>query len=702
MAFDTTNEENSSSKFEELLKEAAPLGNAQQDRDAERSDGSSILSTKKKLDRYEIEAELGRGGMGIVYRAADPFLKETVALKVLVSTQFNEAHFVRFQKEAKAISALSHPGFVKVFNFGIESGNPFMVLEFINGVSLSSHIKEHGALEPLKALQIASQIATAMAHAHNHNVLHRDLKPSNIMLVNKDNQQSVKIIDFGIAVLMNQEITGRYVTPSDALIGTPAYMSPEQIGNRGFDKRSDLYSLGCILFEMLKGAPPFVGDSALEVMHMHCANAIPRLSLGVSHVDELLNRLIEAALQKEPEQRAQSMEEFSESIALTIESTEILREPFIPPEAIDPPPDQSLSKEVKTSVSAIAGIICLCATLACAAIVYYWPKQEHFRLKNELKEAQPFLLGLESKMEKHSDERILELLRTSHPYSIKISKGTVTDKGISYLKGLPIRHVLASDLENVTEKGIAEICSLKHLRTLDLSANKKVTVDALKKIKNIKPLHILLLDKCDLTPDGLREISGCKRLTRLSLAANSAVGADHLNVIADMPYLQVLNIANTNLDGKDLKKLTKLPHLHHLNLASNQGVTEADLIDLIKHCPVLETLNIDGTGGATDKVVQIAASSISIKYLIGFDCPNISEAARKDFSKLPNRRFIDAISADNSEEDLDAIVNKPKLVEDLMPWRGASAEKRKQDSINRKLKRKRKQTRTNKFDFSEP
>ncbi len=700
MAFNTS-EENPSSNSSDVLNKSASSKDAQKDSDEELLIAGARDTNFLKLDRYEIESELGRGGMGIVYRARDPFLQETVALKVLVSTRFNESHLVRFQKEAKAISALSHPGFVKVFNFGIDKSSPFMVLEFINGVSLSSHIKQHGVIEPTKALRIGSQIAKAMAHAHKQNVLHRDLKPSNIMLVDRDNQLLVKIIDFGIAVLMNQELIGRYVTPSDAMIGTPAYMSPEQIENRGFDHRSDIYSLGCILFEMLAGSPPFVGDSVLEVMHLHSTKTIPQLSSGVRQVDELLNSLINRVLEKDPELRTQLMKEFADSIDSTIEALELLKQPLIPDQVVEVPAVPTLSKKDIARVLMVGSLICAFTTLSLAVIYRYIPKPDSIPLKESLADLKDLAIGVHDRLEGHNDEWLFERIQAKRKLqAIRISGGVVTDKGISYLKNTPIRYLQAADLEHVSDQGIMEICSLKHLRSLDLSGNKQVTVDAFKHLKELKHLHNLWLNACDLSLDELREISYCTGLGRLSLGANSVVGEDHLNLVKGMVNLQILNIANTNIEGKDLAKLTKLPHLWYLNPAANAKITEADLIDLIENAPVLHTLNIDGNA-ATDKVVAAAARSKTLKYLVGFNCPNVSQGARKGFSALPSRKFIDSPTADASKEDLDAIVNKPKLIMEWLPGENSNPHSLGREAINRQM-RKWKRTRERSLDFIEP
>src|SRR5579883_508172 len=276
-----------------------------------------------KIERYQIIEELGSGGMGVVYKARDPYLDQIVALKILIASQFNPKHMLRFQSEAKTISQLKHPAFVKVLNFGIESGDkPFMVLEYVEGITLAQLIKEAPeGLSVIEAVDIAHQIARAMIYAHKKNVLHRDLKPSNIMMLLAGSavSASIKIIDFGIAALMNQEASGHIRTPDGAFVGTPQYMSPEQAENKSPDQRSDIYSLGCIFFELVCGVTPFTG-SPLEIAHKQKNDAPPSLrkivlAKGQSEmIADEIERIIFKALEKEPRNRFSNMEAFDQAL----------------------------------------------------------------------------------------------------------------------------------------------------------------------------------------------------------------------------------------------------------------------------------------------------------------------------------------------------------------------------------------------------
>ncbi len=202
----------------------------------------------KTIGRYRIKAELGRGGMSTVYLAHDPHFDRDVAVKLLPLELLHQSTFrLRFEREAKIVAALDHPAIVPVYDFGEEKGQPFLVMRFMAGGSLSDRLKQ-GALSIKETAVIMSRLAPALDEVHTHGVIHRDLKPSNILF---DQQMQPYISDFGTAKLLHAHTQ---LTDTGSAVGTPAYMSPEQIhGDTELDGRSDIYSLGVILFEMLSG-----------------------------------------------------------------------------------------------------------------------------------------------------------------------------------------------------------------------------------------------------------------------------------------------------------------------------------------------------------------------------------------------------------------------------------------------------------------
>lgn len=228
-------------------------------------------SPDQVIGNFRIEAVLGRGAMGNVYLARHTILDgKKVAVKMLHQHLCNEPSALkRFKQEAESASTLRHDGIVTVQDFGItDDGQPYLVMDLIDGVSLSDVLSE-GPMAPARALKLASQICDALKVAHDHGVVHRDIKPSNLMLTNAGtDQEAIKVVDFGIAKFLEESKAGALTQTGEAM-GSPPYMSPEQCGARQIDARSDIYSLGCVLYEMIAGRTPFVSGSIFEMIHHH-------------------------------------------------------------------------------------------------------------------------------------------------------------------------------------------------------------------------------------------------------------------------------------------------------------------------------------------------------------------------------------------------------------------------------------------------
>jgi beta-lactam-binding protein with PASTA domain/tRNA A-37 threonylcarbamoyl transferase component Bud32 len=256
-------------------------------------------------DRYELTHLIARGGMAEVYRARDRLLDRAVALKVLFPELSVDRAFVeRFRREAQAAAKLSHPNIVPVFDWGEDAGSYFIVMEFVDGRALSAVLRESGPLDPTRAAEIAVLVAAALASAHRHGVVHRDIKPGNV-LITEDGQ--VKVTDFGIARAVNTEES---LTQTGAVMGTATYFSPEQAEGIGVDARTDIYSLGVVLFEMLTGRPPFLGDTPVSVAGKHVRDIppLPRELLDTVPVE--LEAVTMKAMAKRPDQRYDNAEDF--------------------------------------------------------------------------------------------------------------------------------------------------------------------------------------------------------------------------------------------------------------------------------------------------------------------------------------------------------------------------------------------------------
>jgi hypothetical protein len=296
-----------------------------------------------KLGSYEIRRQLGAGGMGAVYVAEHALLGRQAAVKVLLPELCKNPDVVaRFFHEAKAATAIRHPSIVEVFDFGyMPDGAAYIVMELLEGESLSSRLRRVGRLPVPHAISMTRQIANALAAAHARKIVHRDLKPDNIHIVvdpEVAGGERIKLLDFGIAKLaVDLAATGIARTSTGMLMGTPIYMSPEQCRSAGqVDHRSDLYSLGCILHEMLTGAPPFMGEGAGDLIAKHIMVAPPPPSSLVAGVPPDVDALVARLLQKSPNDRLQSAADLAAACSHLVPSLTPISIPIPSPSSSSP------------------------------------------------------------------------------------------------------------------------------------------------------------------------------------------------------------------------------------------------------------------------------------------------------------------------------------------------------------------------------
>ncbi|HEY9716634.1 MAG TPA: serine/threonine-protein kinase, partial [Trichormus sp.] len=265
------------------------------------------------LDKYHITELLGRGGMSAVYKARHVLMDRWVAIKFLRSELVDDPNMLkRFQHESKAISMLKHPNVMTCHDFGLTpDGIPYLVMDFIEGLTLSQVLARDGQLVPTRGVNLFSQVCDALDHCHKKGVVHRDIKPGNLIItINDDGTESIKLVDFGIAKLLEREgVELTKLTNAGDVLGSPAYMSPEQCCGRAIDARSDVYALGCVIYESLTARAALRGASAIETMLKHVNDYPPgfkevRPDLNLS---ERLQAVVFRALAKDPQMRQQTM-----------------------------------------------------------------------------------------------------------------------------------------------------------------------------------------------------------------------------------------------------------------------------------------------------------------------------------------------------------------------------------------------------------
>ena len=328
-------------------------------------------------DRYEVQGRIGVGGMAEVWRGHDRTLNRTVAIKTLLPQFARDASFVdRFRREAQAAARLNHHGIVSVYDSGTDGETPYIVMQFIEGRTLADYLASGKTIPPMKAAQVAKEIAEALAAAHAEGVIHRDIKPANVM-VTRDGK--VLVMDFGIARL----ISGPETAPqTSAVLGTASYLSPEQAQGQSVDARTDIYALGVVLYEMLTGRPPFTGDSPMAIAYKQ-VNATPAAPSSVNpEVPPELDAVVMRALSKNPANRYQTGQEFADDLERARTGGQVMATPLLPaageatqvisrpqPTSVLPPQQDEPGGSRKVWIGALLAILIIALLAAGAYLV---------------------------------------------------------------------------------------------------------------------------------------------------------------------------------------------------------------------------------------------------------------------------------------------------------------------------------------------
>jgi serine/threonine-protein kinase len=287
-------------------------------------EGASLEDEQEQLDshlqelpkQYELLGKINQGGMGSIYKARNRYTGALYAIKILHPEKGKDNKALRrFVVEARLASSLLHPNICKVHDFGLtESNMPYLVMDWINGITLGNKVMRDGRLSIQEAIRLFQQVSSALSHAHYYKVVHRDLKPDNIMLSRSaDGRTEVQLVDFGIAkTLIEEDNSSRSMalTTTGQVIGTPLYMSPEQARSDAVDVRTDIYSLGCVMYFALVGRPPFVGASAMDTIAKHLFDQPPPFDPPLK-IPQDLRTIVFKALEKDPKDRYQTMEALS-------------------------------------------------------------------------------------------------------------------------------------------------------------------------------------------------------------------------------------------------------------------------------------------------------------------------------------------------------------------------------------------------------
>ena len=293
--------------------------------------------------RYRIQSVIGQGSAGTVYKAVQELIGREVAIKVLHEYLVSDEEFIkRFRQEAKASSRLSHPNIITIYDFGVipQGNRPYIAMDLLVGTPLSDYLAENERVSLNDAIPLLTQVCSALGEAHRHGVVHRDVKPENIVLVERSGQKLYPmVVDFGIARIVEESESAK-ITRTGTVCGSPTYMSPEQCTSSKVDSRSDIYSIGIVIYETLTGEVPFHSDELIRVMSMHLSEPpkpLNQVKPGLLFPDAL-EEVVNKALSKNPNDRFQTMEEMAAALEESIKAP-------VKPQA--PPQQRNASREIE-------------------------------------------------------------------------------------------------------------------------------------------------------------------------------------------------------------------------------------------------------------------------------------------------------------------------------------------------------------------
>lgn len=560
-------------------------------------------------ERYKPLKELGSGASGSVYLCRDRLLKKLVSLKIL--HVLNPEQLIAFQQEAKSTSKLKHPNIVEILDFGsTPEGAPYMVLEWFDGQSLKDYIIKNGNLSSVRTLQIFSKITEALQHAHEQSIFHRDLKPSNI-LISKDLEDNpeVLLIDLGVAYVKEQSLEPT-LFQGKTIVGTPYYMSPDLGLGKKYDERSEIYSLGCTMFECLQGSPPFFGDTAMEVLSKHANHPVPEIHLeSNSSIDKSLTAVVKKCLSKSPQDRYQSMQALNAAIEATLAKEKNLSNL----KATDSFGLKPKRKRLRLSVVIVPALSFVLVGLflvktrnpdlstkrvkksqkldqdlsAIPSGMIPWTKQMHDSNLVFTKTTRNGNLSIKPQYFEISNQDVHALIKEEKIYSLDLSNSLVNGDNLDLLKDKNII-VLKMRYCTISEKGFANIGKLTSLQRINIRDS--TATGQLSNFQNLKNLRSLDLSNTKVEDKDLLDLTDLSKLKSINLAYNLNVKGKSLEALSNLKYLSSLKLQYSGVEDKYLldTNWNKFPNLVVLHLNGCKNVSTKTIDYLSKKYPHLK------------------------------------------------------------------------------------------------------------------
>ena len=604
-------------------------------------------------ERYQAIKLLGQGASGSVYKCRDRLLNKIVAVKSLKLKETDL--YVSFQKEAKALCLLSHPNIVKVIDFGMTgSQTPYMVMEFFEGESLEKHLMEHGPLPEPSAIELLIGIVDALEHAHHNGIFHRDLKPSNILIQKvNDTITGVMLIDFGVAAFLKE--SEQKDSQGNTIVGTPFYMSPDQVREKRYDKRSEVYSTGILFFEILTGRVPFQGESSLEVIKKHAEDMPPRLSEVNSKIElsEQVEDIVSCCLEKSPENRYQDMLSLKEDL-LAVNSTSPMAEIVEDNSTIAGVGRRNSFKNL--FLLGASGTVLLALGLGTGQ--YFWEQTKPRASKVEFSNSKMHTVLNRSKEFKASDSsktsRTAEISSgdpkpESDSESQKTAAGEFTRRKMEY----GLNALFAS--RSVGDADIKKLATREDFNALDLSRSRVTGADF--DVLENKPIVYLNLSDTAINENCFSSIRKIKALNALRLE-RVPVNDRIIKSISKMNNLTILDLEGTGLTDSQVEMLSRLTSMNNLDISNNFSLSSKALNSLrrLKDLKILYLSNTAIDGKSLEGLLDSVPGLDSV-WLLGCKSVNFKDLNRLQ-KKFPGRKLIRPNIIDELQPDVDDPLGK--------------------------------------------
>ncbi len=595
-------------------------------------------------ERYVDVRFVGKGGMGRVYFARDLNLNRFVAIKLLPHTTDNDSSVVRFHQEARAVSKLNNPHVVQVLDFGqTEDSDFFLVMEFIDGKDLEQIVKENGPFSVRDAIDIAIQICTALEHAHSNGVVHRDLKPANIMI---DQENRARILDFGVAKVVDQSDTDHRVTRPGQAVGSVLYMSPEQLNGQEADARSDIFSVALLIYKICVGHLPHEDEKIMKLIRLRIEGTplvIPPQAEDNDVIDKL-NHVLSIALAPKAEDRYDNMTALQNALVDCLSSHSI---------------EQPVSPRTKNAIQASAITACVCLLAAGLFFSFYDPtssgKTQKSRSSISKKSEPPLVKPVLAPREKTSQGVLMppgfseeddsgQIYWVAHDY--------ITNNDLKSLEGSGVPSLSIQNNQNITKEGMETISTLT-ISALCIRDTKigDESIDAINKLK----LRSLNIRQSRVTEAGVLRLKPSLILVNLDLKYLPVTKKSLDHIIKSFPNLQSLNIGESKIRSQDLDEI---PKLHNLSCLYLEGLGLHDkAVEKITKLDKLVRVEV-ADNPITDATVEYFLKKPKLEWVSFGSCVGISEKSIYRLRKrFPQGHFSKPV-ADKPPDDLNVMFFK--------------------------------------------